>query len=100
MNQIGEIRPSQLIFTFGVASLIDLPNMSGLIMGLDDWNIQYCREIAEDRLLAAIKRRMGSQVAQLFLPPIKLDERQGDPGAPAVGVLLAPFRRWRPRPPR
>jgi Domain of unknown function (DUF1998) len=94
MNQIGEIRPSQLIFTFGVASLIDLPNMSGLIMGLDDWNTQYCREIVEDRLLAAIKRRMGSQVAHLFLPPIKLDETKSDPGAPAIGVPVAPFPRW------
>jgi hypothetical protein len=68
MNEIGQIRPSQLIFTFGIASLIDLPNMSGLVMGLDDWNTQYCREITEDRLLAAIKKRMGAQVARLYLP--------------------------------
>jgi hypothetical protein len=38
MNEIGQIRPTQLIFTFGVASLVDLPNMSALVMGLDDWN--------------------------------------------------------------
>ncbi len=94
MNEIGQIRPSQLIFTFGVASLIDLPNMSNLVMGLDDWNTQYCREISEDRLLAAIKKRMGAQVAQLFLPPIKLDETQNDPGAPAIGVPVTPFPRW------
>jgi hypothetical protein len=94
MNEIGQIRPSQLIFTFGVASLIDLPNMSGLVMGLDDWNTQYCREITEDRLLAAIKKRMGAQVAQLFLPPIKLDETQNDPGTPAIGVPVTPFPRW------
>jgi len=49
MNEIGRIRPTQLIFTFGVASLVDLPNMSALVMGLDDWNTQYCREIEEDR---------------------------------------------------
>jgi hypothetical protein len=94
MNEIGDIRPSQLIFTFGVASLIDLPNMSALIMGLDDWNTQYCREIVEDRLLSAIKRRMGSQVGQLYLPPIKLDELRSDPGAPAIGVPVVPFPRW------
>ena len=40
MNEIGQIRPTQLIFTFGVASLVDLPNMSALVMGLDDWNTQ------------------------------------------------------------
>lgn len=94
MNEIGQIRPSQLIFTFGIASLIDLPNMSGLVMGLDDWNTQYCREITEDRLLAAIKKRMGAQVARLYLPPIKLDENQNDPGAPAIGVPVVPFPRW------
>lgn len=42
MNELGEIRPSQLIFTFGVGSLVDLPNMSALVMGLDDWDIPIC----------------------------------------------------------
>ncbi len=63
-------------------------------MGLDDWNTQYCREITEDRLLAAIKKQMGAQVARLYLPPIKLDESQNDPGAPAIGVPVVPFPRW------
>src|SRR3989442_6653264 len=94
MNEIGQIRPTQLIFTFGVASLVDLPNMSALVMGLDDWNTQYCREIEEDRLLATIQKRLGSQVRQLFIPPIKLDESKSDPGAPAIGVPVAPFPRW------
>src|SRR6266478_2051730 len=93
MNEIGQIRPSQLIFTFGVASLVDLPNMSALVMGLDDWNTQYCREIEEDRLLSTIQQRLGSQVRQLFFPPIKLDERKSDPGAPAIGLPVAPFPR-------
>jgi hypothetical protein len=35
MSVLGDIRPSQLIYTFGVGSLVDLPNMSALIMGLD-----------------------------------------------------------------
>ena len=42
MNELGELRPSQLIFTFGVGSLVDLPNMSALVMGLDDWDTRYC----------------------------------------------------------
>ena len=37
MNELGQLRPSQLIFTFGIGSLVDLPNMSALVMGLDDW---------------------------------------------------------------
>lgn len=94
MNELGEIRPSQLIFTFGVGSLIDLPNMSALVMGLDDWDTSYCSEINEDRLVAAIQKRLGAQMARLYLPPIKLDGNDRDPAAPAIGVPVAPFPRW------
>lgn len=94
MNELGELRPSQLIFTFGVGSLIDLPNMSALVMGLDDWDTRYCSEIQEDRLLAAIQKRLGSQVSRLYLPPIKLEGTDRDPAAPAIGVPVVPFPRW------
>lgn len=94
MNELGEIRPSQLIFTFGVGSLVDLPNMSALIMGLDDWDTRYCSEIEEDRLVAAIQKRLGPQMQRLYRPPIKLDGMERDPAAPAVGVPVAPFPRW------
>lgn len=94
MNELGELRPSQLIFTFGVGSLIDLPNMSALVMGLDDWDTRYCTEVREDRLVAAIQKRLGSQVSRLYLPPIKLDGNERDPAAPAVGVPVVPFPRW------
>jgi hypothetical protein len=94
MNELGEIRPSQLIFTFGVGSLIDLPNMSALVMGLDDWDTRYCREIEETRLIGAIQKRLGAQVAHLYLPPIKLEGMADDPAAPAIGVPVTPFPRW------
>lgn len=94
MNELGEIRPTQLIFTFGVGSLIDLPNMSALVMGLDDWDTRYCSEIQEDRLVAAIQRRLGAQMSRLYLPPIKLDSMEHDPAAPAIGVPVVPFPRW------
>ena len=41
MNEVGDLRPSQLIFTFGVGAVLDLPNLSGLILGLDDWDTRY-----------------------------------------------------------
>ena len=58
MNELGELRPSQLIFTFGVGSLVDLPNFSAMVMGLDDWDIRYCKELEEDRLVAAVQSRL------------------------------------------
>ncbi|MBB5329432.1 DUF1998 domain-containing protein [Tunturiibacter gelidoferens] len=94
MNELGEIRPSQLIYTFGVGSLIDLPNMSALVMGLDDWDTRYCSDIQEDRLISAIQKRLGSQMSRLYLPPTKLDGADNDPAAPAIGVPVAPFPRW------
>ncbi len=94
MNELGELRPSQLIFTFGVGSLVDLPNMSAMVMGLDDWDTRYCKEIEEDRLVAAIQKRLGPQLTTLYMPPIKLDGMDKDPAAPAVGAPVVPFPRW------
>ncbi|WP_434130690.1 DrmB family protein [Methylocaldum sp. GT1BB] len=94
MNELGELRPSQLIFTFGVGSLVDLPNMSAMVMGLDDWDTRYCKEVEEDRLVTAIQKRLGAQMSRLYLPPIKQEGMERDPAAPAVGVPVAPFPRW------
>ena len=37
--RVGEVRPSQVIFSYGVGALIDLPHLSVLVMGLDDWTV-------------------------------------------------------------
>jgi hypothetical protein len=94
MNELGELRPSQLIYTFGVGALLDLPNTSALILGLDDWDTRYCTEITEERLLGAIQRRLGSQVKKLHLPPMTFDEDSRDAATAAIGVPVAPFPRW------
>lgn len=93
MNELGELRPSQLIYTFGVGAIMDLPNISALILGLDDWDTLQCQEISEERLLAAVQQRMGKQVSRLLLPPVTFDD-DNDPTAPAKGVPVAPFPRW------
>ncbi len=94
MNELGDLRPSQLIYTFGVGALVDLPNMSVLILGLEDWDTRQCLEVSEDRLLAAIQNRLGVQLKRLYLPPIGFDEALRDPAAPARGAPVAPFPRW------
>ena len=87
MNELGDLRPSQLIYTFGVGALLDLPNMSALILGLDDWDTRTCTEIGEDRLLGAIQRRLGPQVKKLYLPPLAPDGDRQDPTAPRSAFL-------------
>ena len=94
MNELGDLRPSQLIYTFGVGALLDLPNTSALILGLDDWDTRQCMEIEEERLLSAIQNRLGPQVKKLYLPPIAPDDQHRDPTAPAIGVPVAAFPRW------
>jgi hypothetical protein len=94
MNELGDLRPSQLIYTFGVGAILDLPNTSALILGLDDWDTRYCTEIVEERLLGAIQRRLGAQVKKLQLPPMSFDDDSRDATAAAIGVPVAPFPRW------
>ena len=49
-SEVGEVRPSQTLTTYGVGSLVDLTNMSVVVMGLDDWPISHANEIAEETL--------------------------------------------------
>lgn len=82
MSALGELRPSQFIFTFGVGALLDLPQLSVMVLGLQNWDVRYSHEIHEDRLLAALQRRLGRQVSRLLLPPIPPDDQQRNPAAP------------------
>src|SRR5438128_700123 len=94
MNELGDLRPSQLIYTFGVGALLDLPNTSALILGLDDWDTRYCTEVFEERLLGAIQRRLGPQIKKLCLPPLSFGDDNRDPTAAPIGVPVAAFPRW------
>lgn len=94
--RVGEVRPSQLLHTFGVGSIIDLPNLSVMVMGLDDWSTAYATEVGEERLLRAVQEQLGEQVKSLRMPPI-LRERGLDTAFDAsalIGVPVATFPRW------
>ena len=93
---VGDLRPSQLLYTFGVGSLLDLPRMSVLIMGLEDWDTTYSRVLTEERLLSAVKARLGRQVRELREPPFDPDEHEGsvNPYGAQVGAPVAPFPGW------
>jgi hypothetical protein len=92
--RVGDIRASQLLYTFGVGSLINLPQLSVLVMGLDDWDTACCREITEERLLAAARRRLGGQVSRLLHPPVEVEGEDGTPAGTAIGAPVTPFPRW------
>ena len=92
---VGDIRPSQLLWSYGPGSLIDLPNLSVTLMGLDRWDKGRCTRIDEARLLEAVRQVLGTQVGELIKPPVIENERVDPLSAEArIGVPVRPFPRW------
>ena len=95
--RVGELRPSQLLWAFGVGALVDLPHIAVIVRGLDDWNPNECTPLTEERLLANVRRKLGPQVERLLAPPLA-PQRDGryDPFAPdaRIGVPVSSFPEW------
>lgn len=95
--RVGELRASQLLLTFGVGSVVDLPSLSVMVMGLNEWDPAYCIEINEPRLLATVQKQIGAQVQRLYSPPVPPETAiQGGPFDESwiIGVPVASFPRW------
>ena len=58
-ERVGTIRPSQLMYTYGVGSVVDLPNFSVIVGGLDGWDSSATSQspLNEERLLEAVRHR-------------------------------------------
>ncbi len=93
-DRVGQIRPSALLHTFGVGSLVDLPHLSVLIEGLDYWREEKASEIVEERALAAIRQRLGEQVSALRHPPWMAETGNPTEEWAYTGVPVSPFPRW------
>jgi hypothetical protein len=97
-SEVGEARPSQTLTTFGIGSIVDLPNMSVMVMGLDDWPVSHSTEISEERLLRSAQSILGPQVSRFLTPP-RGPESQGAQTnwfdeSRQIGIPVAPFPRW------
>ena len=57
---VGEVRPSQLLWTYGPGALIDLPSLSVVTLGIDRWEKDRCQPIQEARLLADVRKVLGA----------------------------------------
>ncbi|KAA1054428.1 DUF1998 domain-containing protein [Azospirillum argentinense] len=92
---VGQVRPSQLLWTYGPGALVDLPNLSVVTLAIDRWDVNRCQPIEEARLLAAVRRELGQQVESLRMPPFHKTEGIDPFSAEAfVGVPVRPFPRW------
>jgi hypothetical protein len=88
----GEIRQSQLLSTFGPGSMVDLPDASVLIGGLNHWKFGLeKREIVEERLSGKICERLSQK--HPGLNNIRLYEPPSDDGN-NIGVRAFQFPIW------
>src|SRR5579862_5773362 len=71
----GELRPSQLITTFGPGAVVDQRTASTITASLDHWDVGDDQRIDEPRLRAML------HVQALFRPRVKSDRGLG--GVPA-----------------
>jgi hypothetical protein len=86
----GQVRSSQIITTYGPGSLIDLPEDSGLVGGLDLWPSPLNLDGVEEPRLAGRLRTDGGQLPELFTPPAASD----DPRKQATGIKVVRFPEW------
>lgn len=94
-HKVGDVRPTQLLWTYGPGALIDLPNLSVITMGLQRWDEEQCTPVEEARLLAAVKKVLGQQVERLRVPPFIRDENASPLSSEGkIGVPVRPFPRW------
>ena len=96
--KIGELRPSQIMFSFGIGAVVDLPSLSVMVMGLDEWDTALSEPLAEERLLAAVRQKLGPHVQRLIPPPIPPEDKEGAASplskAAKVGIPVSPFPGW------
>ncbi len=85
----GQIRQSQVVTTFGPGAMLDLPNHSVLVAGLDYWS-PGGDEIAEPRLVEKLKKLLDVTTLKLVSPP----PDQEDPTAPRTGITGWQFPEW------
>ncbi len=93
-RRVGGVRPSQLMYSYGVGSLVDLPNMAVIVAGLDEWDLSHARPLGEDRLLAAVRHELGPTVERLRAAPWMEETQNIWDEWTTVGVPVLPFPRW------
>ena len=87
----GQVRRSQVITTYGPGALIDLPQESAIVAGLDEWPPPHkLEEINEPRLTRKLQAITGVTTAQLLAPPAAVS----DPGATPIGIGAWRFPEW------
>ena len=87
----GQIRRSQVVTTWGPGALLDLPDYSVIMGGLETWpKLANLETVHEPRLAGKLQLMTGVQKPQLYQPP-------ADDAAPweaALGIGVYRFPQW------
>ena len=95
----GDVRPSQIIWTYGPGAVIDLQRTSVIAMGLQDWGTMRQWELShetvnEPRLLEQVRKFMP-YVKELRLPPLATENPFGaEAYKNREGMPVGIFPRW------
>lgn len=102
--KVGTVRPSQMVHTYGVGAVVELPNFSVIVSGLDGavhsgdpWDTKKANTvIEEERLLELVQQALGPTVTELR-GPTRIDPPPGSTKLGPwdwAGTWTMPFPRW------
>jgi Domain of unknown function (DUF1998) len=88
----SQLRASQILTTFGPGSLMDLPDTSAIVGGLDHWLYSGNQRptIDEARLVAKIRARLENPQLTLRKPPAEENDLPGE----LSGITTWEFPQW------
>lgn len=86
----GTLRRGQLLSTGGPGAMLDLPEHSVIVGGLDGWRGAESCPVHEPRLAAKVQQTLEVGSVKLYAPPGWDD----GPTAPHTGVSVYRFPRW------
>jgi hypothetical protein len=88
----SQLRASQILTTFGPGALMDLPDTSVIIGGLEHWMYSGTTSpvIDESRLVAKVRARLNNPLLTLRKPPVE----QADPHGLKSGITAWEFPQW------
>lgn len=86
MASVGELRRSQLITTFGIGSVVDLPHYSAMVLGQPFWDEAKLEVVREERLEKSVGLQ-GFSIDEFRIP--KISENYGD-----TSVSCVRFPEW------
>lgn len=86
----GTVRRGQMLQIAGPGAMLDLPDYSILVGGLDGWRGYDVEQIHEQRLAAKVQQALGLPSVKLYAPPAWRDDTPGT----RTGVTAYRFPKW------